>query len=140
MPADHGKQFTAFMHAGGPNPWKVIILFEELGLSYHMIFVDTKNRNSPSPSLFSQPSVIVSSVSNFRDAVDHKKASYTDKNPNGRLPAIIDHNNNDFTIWESGAILMYLVGKYDKEHKLSFADFDTTAIANQYLMFQMSGE
>lgn len=35
---------------------------------------------------------------------------------------------------------MYIVGKYDKEHKLSFADFDTTAIANQYLMFQMSGK
>lgn len=35
--------------------------------------------------------------------------------------------------------MLYLVGKYDTEHKISFADFDTTAIANQYLMFQMSG-
>lgn len=67
-------------------------------------------------------------------------ASYTDKNPNGRLPTIIDHKNNDFTIWESGAILLYLVGKYDKEHKISFSEFDTIATANQYLMFQMSGE
>lgn len=35
--------------------------------------------------------------------------------------------------------MLYLVGKYDTEHKISFADFDSTAIANQYLMFQMSG-
>lgn len=61
-------------------------------------------------------------------------------NPNGRMPTLIDHGNNDFVIWESGAIILYLVGKYDKEHKISFTDFDTTATANQYLMFQMSGQ
>lgn len=55
------------------------------------------------------------------------------------MPTLIDHSNNDFVIWESGAIIQYLVGKYDKEHKISFADFDQNAIANQYLMFQMSG-
>lgn len=49
MSADHGKQFTIYMHAGGPNPWKVIIVFEELGLTYHMIFVDTSKRSSPPP-------------------------------------------------------------------------------------------
>lgn len=35
--------------------------------------------------------------------------------------------------------MLYLVGKYDPTHKMSFADFDTAALANQYLMFQMSG-
>lgn len=71
---------------------------------------------------------------------EHKQAPYTKLNPNGRMPALVDHSNNDFTIWESGAIILYLIGKYDKAHKISFADFDTTALANQYLMFQMSGK
>lgn len=71
--------------------------------------------------------------------MEHKKKPYTDLNPNGRMPTLIDHSNNDFVIWESGAIILYLVGKYDKEHKISFEDFEQTMIANQYLMFQMSG-
>src|ERR1700761_6456039 len=36
------------------------------------------------------------------------------------IPALIDHGNNDFTIWESAAIIQYLVDRYDKSHKLSF--------------------
>jgi glutathione S-transferase len=70
---------------------------------------------------------------------ENKGPEFTKLNPNGRLPALVDHSNNDFTIWESGAIMLYLVGKYDTEHKISFADFDSNATANQYLMFQMSG-
>lgn len=73
------------------------------------------------------------------DPVVQKEPAFTALNPNGRFPALVDHSNNNFVIWESGAIMLYLVGKYDTAHKISFADFDTTAIANQYLMFQMSG-
>lgn len=64
MPADHGKQFTIYMHAGGPNPWKVVILFEELGLTYDMIFVDTNKRISPQFISPSFPSKAIGSVSN----------------------------------------------------------------------------
>jgi len=103
------------MHAGGPNPWKVAIVLEELGLEYHSIFINTSTN-------------------------EHKQAPYTNLNPNGRMPTLVDHSNNNFTIWESGAIILYLVGKYDKDNKISFKEFDTTAIANQYLMFQMSGQ
>jgi hypothetical protein len=29
-----------------------------------------------------------------------KKKPFTDLNPNGRTPVIIDHNNGDFVLWE----------------------------------------
>jgi hypothetical protein len=38
----HGKQFTLFVSAG-PNPWKVVIILEELGLKYKTVVVDVKN-------------------------------------------------------------------------------------------------
>jgi hypothetical protein len=56
-----------------PNPWKVAIIFEELGLEYNIIMLD----------MFSV-----------------KKAPYTDFNPNGRTPTIIDYKNDGFVLWE----------------------------------------
>ena len=41
-------------------------------------------------------------------------------NPNGRIPALIDHSRGDFKIFESAAILIYLVTHYDKERKFTF--------------------
>ncbi len=40
-----------------------------------------------------------------------KKDWYLKINPNGKIPAIIDHDVNDITIFESGAILIYLAEK-----------------------------
>ena len=40
---------------------------------------------------------------------EQKQDWYLQINPNGRIPAIIDHDNNDFAVFESGAILIYLV-------------------------------
>lgn len=108
----HGKQFTLYSHTLGPNPWKVAMILEELGLSYHTTFVDF--------------SLV-------------KSAPYTEICPNGRLPALTDHNNNGLTIWESGAIILYLVGKYDTEEKMGFKNFEDNMKAVQWLMFQMSG-
>lgn len=132
---DHGKQFTLFV-SGGPNPWKVVIILEELGLTYKTVVVDVA-KVYIYLCLFGSK---IFSLTHWTGLLgENKGPEYTKFNPNGRTPALVDHFNNDFTIWESGAIMLYLVGKYDKEHKISFADFDSTAIANQYLMFQMSG-
>lgn len=44
-------------------------------------------------------------------AGEHRKPEYLAINPMGKVPAIVD---DDFQIWESGAILLYLANKYDK--------------------------
>jgi len=41
-------------------------------------------------------------------------------NPNGRIPVLVDRSRNDFTIFETAAILLYLSQHYDKEHKFWF--------------------
>jgi glutathione S-transferase len=98
---------------GGPNPPKVAFILEELGLLY-----DTKN-------------VPMSEL---------KQPEYTAINPNGRLPSLADPNTG-ITVWESGAIIEYIIETYDKEHKLSFpagtADYFH---AKQWLYFQVSGQ
>lgn len=61
-------------------------------------------------------------------------------NPNGRLPAIHDPNTG-ITIWESGAILEYILDTYDKEHKLSFAPGTKEFYqARQWLYYQVTGQ
>ena len=34
-------------------------------------------------------------------------------NPNAKIPAIVDHANNDFCVFESGAILQYISERCD---------------------------
>lgn len=98
---------------GGPNPPKVLIMLEELGLPYDV---------NPIP------------------LSDVKKPEYLAINPNGRVPAIHDPNT-DITLWESGAILEYLVERYDTERRLSFAPGTPESyLAKQWLHFQASGQ
>lgn len=69
-----------------------------------------------------------------------KQPSFLSINPNGRVPAILDPNT-DVTLWESGAIIEYLVAKYDKDHHISFpVDSAEYYQAKQWLHFQMSGQ
>jgi glutathione S-transferase len=68
-----------------------------------------------------------------------KELPYISINPNGRLPAVEDPNTN-ITLWESGAIIQYLVEKYDTEHIISYDVEPEKYFQSQYLFFQMSGQ
>ncbi|KAF9525791.1 glutathione S-transferase [Crepidotus variabilis] len=49
-----------------------------------------------------------------------KEPWFIELNPNGRIPVIIDRSRNDFKVFESSAILLYLALHYDKQHKYWF--------------------
>ncbi|KAK0615258.1 glutathione S-transferase [Bombardia bombarda] len=97
----------------GPNPVKVDMVLRELGLPFEVVDIEFTAVKDP---------------------------SYTAINPNGRMPSIHDPNTG-LTLWESGAILEYLVAKYDPEHKLSFPEgSDDFFLAKQWLHYQVSGQ
>ena len=92
--------------ANTPNGWKISIMLEEIGYEYKVTKVDiTKD--------------------------DQFKPEFTKMSPFGKIPVIIDKDNNK-SIFESGAILMYLA---DKSGKL-YNQKDRMVI-NQWLMAQM---
>jgi glutathione S-transferase len=112
------SQFTLYSHRGpGPNPAKIAILLEKLNLSYDVIPLD------------------------FSDDAKNgvKGTEFLKLNPNGRVPALVDHQNSDFTVWESGAILFYLVSKYDSQGKFFGKDIEEQTITMQWLTHQLSG-
>jgi glutathione S-transferase len=75
------------------------------------------------------------------DMVKMHQPPYEKINPNGHVPAIVDPNVSPaLTLWESGAIIEYLIDTYDKEHKLSYSTFPEKYLLKQYLHFQMSGQ
>lgn len=97
----------------GPNPLKASFILSELDIPYENEFVDFTKLKTP---------------------------EYEAINPNGRLPAIHDPNT-DITIWESGAILEYILDTYDQEHKLSFAPGTKEFYhARQWLYYQVTGQ
>lgn len=101
-----------YSHPYGPNPWKVAIILEELQIPYETRFV------------------------NFADV---KKPPYTSLNPNGRLPAIEDPNTR-VKLFESGAIVEYLIDQYDPNQKVHYADIHQKYDAKAWLHLQMSGQ
>lgn len=69
-------------------------------------------------------------------ALEQKSADYLEVNPNGRIPAIVDRDNEDFAVFESGAILIYLA---EKTGRLLPPDHKVRSRIFQWLMFQMGG-
>ncbi len=67
---------------------------------------------------------------------EQKEPWFLKINPNGRIPAIIDRANDDFAVFESGAIMIYLA---EKAGKLLPTDEKGRSRVMQWLMFQMGG-
>ena len=97
--------------AATPNGFKASIALEELGLAYR-----------------------VHALSLGDD--DQKAPDYLKINPNGRIPAIVDQDNDNFAVFESGAILVYLA---EKTGRLMPTDVKGRSEVMQWLMFQMGG-
>lgn len=53
--------------------------------------------------------------------------------------AIIDPNTN-ITLWESGAIVAYLVETYDKDEKITYTSFPEKYLLQQWSYYQASGQ
>ena len=67
---------------------------------------------------------------------DQRKPDFLKISPNGRIPAIVDTDNDDLSIFESGAIMLYLA---EKSGKLIPEDTHGRAKVVEWLMFQMGG-
>lgn len=94
-----------------PNGHKVTVALEELGADYRVIPVNLS-------------------------AGEQKQPSFLAMNPNGRIPVIVDRDNDDFVVFESGAILIYLGEKFGTLYP---QDPKTRSRTLQWLMFQMGG-
>jgi len=67
---------------------------------------------------------------------EQKKPEFLKISPNGRIPAIVDRDANNLSIFESGAIMIYLA---EKAGKLISKDPLKKAKVLEWLMFQMGG-
>jgi glutathione S-transferase len=94
-----------------PNGWKVSIALEEMAMPYKVTPIAL-------------------------NAGQQKEDWYVALNPNGRIPTIVDHDNGDFAVFESGAIMLYLA---KQSGRLIPGDARGESRVTQWLMFQMGG-
>ena len=92
--------------ADTPNGKKITIMLEELGCDFKVTKIDLSKG-------------------------EQLKKDFIKISPFGKIPVIIDHENGQ-SLFESGAILIYLGEKYNK-----FYDLKDRHIINQWLMAQM---
>jgi len=94
-----------------PNGHKASIMLEETGLDYEFSFTQLSKGQQKEPEFLAM-------------------------NPNGRIPVIVDKGNDDFVVFESGAILIYLA---EKSGQFLPTDAKKRSEVLQWLMFQMGG-
>jgi len=94
-----------------PNGHKASIMLEETGLDYEFTYVRLQEG-------------------------DQKKPDFLKMNPNGRIPVIVDKANDDFVVFESGAILVYLA---EKSGQFLPTEIKKRSEVLQWVMFQMGG-
>jgi len=102
--------------AGTPNGHKISITLEELGLQYNVHKLEfSKNQQ--------------------------KEPWFLEINPNGRIPALVDHTSGKpKRVFEGASMQLYLCGKYDKDHKISFPyDSDEYWETVEWLVWMQSG-
>ncbi|MCV2886295.1 glutathione S-transferase N-terminal domain-containing protein [Aestuariibacter sp. AA17] len=97
--------------AATPNGWKASVALEEMQLEY-----------------------VVKPV-NLMEG-EQKTDMFLSLNPNGRIPVIVDKNNGDFVVFESGAIMLYLA---EMSGKFLPTCTKKRSKVMQWLMFQMAG-
>lgn len=94
-----------------PNGHKISVALEEMQVPYQVIGIDLMKGAQKTPE-------------------------FLKLNPNGRIPVIVDRDNDDFVVFESGAILVYLGEKFGQLYP---ADPKKRSVTLQWLMFQMGG-
>ncbi len=94
-----------------PNGWKASVTLEELGIPYEVKLINLMEG-------------------------DQKTPEFLALNPNGRIPVIVDRDEDDFAVFESGALMIYLA---EKAGKLLPTDPKGRSLVIQWLMFQMGG-
>ncbi len=92
---------------GGPRTRGTLVQWylEELGVEYELVALNLQ-------------------------AGEHKAPEYLAINPMGKVPAIAD---GAFTLWESGAILLYVAEKYGQ-----LSGFEDRSVMNQWILFANS--
>ena len=99
-----------FFYNAAPNPMKIALLLEELGLSYEAIPVDTRQGQQFAPE-------------------------YLAVNPNAKVPAIVDGN---VTVFDSNAILLFLADRENRFVPTDMASPERAETLS-WLMFIASG-
>ncbi|KAF2085543.1 glutathione S-transferase [Saccharata proteae CBS 121410] len=113
--ANKGIELLTF---GTPNGHKASIILEELKEAYGKDYVF-------------QSIPIMENI--------QKEPWFTKLGPNGRIPVIVDHDNDGFSVQEGSAILAYLTRQYDPEKRFTFTDDKDLSRAEQWVAWQHGG-
>ncbi len=94
-----------------PNGWKASVTLEELEIPYNVNAINLGE-------------------------LTQKEEWFLKLNPNGRIPVIVDTANDNFPVFETGAIMVYLA---ELAGRLLPTDVKGRSLVMQWLMFQMGG-